>query len=121
MHKLTNISVQQFYYSTIDQLIERCSQQEKCALIIDNNQFDDLVNKGMNIIGDSVNQIIIISGNMNTSLPQLIGKDVLLMAADNFEQAARFAIYGEALSTNVICCVNQDENAVNAILGGIVV
>ncbi len=119
MKELINISGQQFYYSTIDQLIERFSQKEKCALIIDNNHFEELIKNGVNIIGDNVNQIIIISGNMNAALIQLIGKDVLLMAADDFIQAAHFAIFGEALSANIICCVNQDENSVKTILSGI--
>lgn len=121
MKELINITGQKFYYTSINQLIERCPQQEECALIIDSNQFDEFISKGMNTIGACVNQLIIISGNMNTSLSQLIGKDLLLMAADNFEEAAKFAIFGEALSKNVMCAVGHDEKSLKTILEGIVV
>ena len=121
MKELINIAEQKFYYTSIDHLIEQCSQYEECALIIDNNQFDDLLSKGEEIIGACVNQLIIISGNMNTSITQLIGKDVLLMAADNFEQAVKFTIFGEALSKNIMCVVDQDENSLKSILGVIIV
>ena len=110
MEELINIAGKQFYYSTMDQLIERCSQKEKCALIIDNDHIDELLNKAMDIIGTCVNQLIIVSGNVNTTLPHFIGKDVLIMAADNFEEAVRFAIYGDALSKEVICIPKEEDN-----------
>jgi len=121
MKELINISGQQFYYSTIDQLIERSSLKKKCALIIDNSFFDEFVIKGIDTIGTCVNQIIIISGNTNTALIQLIGKDVLLMTADNFEEAVRFAIYGSTLSTEVICIPKEDETKTSQIIDVIVV
>ena len=116
MKELINISGQQFYYSTIDQVIERCSDKEGCAIIIDESHLNDFLNKGDKIIGECVNQIIIISENVNTAITKLEGVAVLLIAANSFEEAVRVAILGEALSKEVICIPKEDESTVGQII-----
>lgn len=120
MKELINISGQQFYYSTIDQVIERCSQKEKCAIIIDESHLDEFLAKGENLIEEHVNQLIIISGNINTAFAQLQGVSVLLIAVGSFEEAVRVAILGTALSKEVICIPKENENTVGEIIEVIV-
>ncbi len=120
MKELINISGQQFYYSTVDQVIERCSQLERCAIIIDESHLDEFLTKGGNIIGECVDQIIIISENVDTALSQLKGVSVLLIAAGSFEEAVRVAILGTALSKEVICIPKEDEKTVGDIIDVIV-
>lgn len=116
MKELINISGQQFYYSTVDQVIERCSLEGRCAIIIDESHLNDLLTKGGNIIGGCVDQIIIISENVNTVLSQLEGVSVLLIAVGSFEEAVRVAILGTSLSKEVICISKEDEKTVEKLL-----
>ncbi|MBL4593561.1 MAG: hypothetical protein JKX68_07080 [Flavobacteriales bacterium] len=120
MKKLINISGQQFYYSTVDQVIERCSQKEKCAVIIDESHLDEFLAKGKNIIGECVDQIIIISESVDTALSQLEGVSVLLIAAGSFEEAVRVVILGTALTKEVVCIPKEDESSVGQIIDIIV-
>ena len=119
MQELINISGQQFYYSTIDQVIDSCSQKENCAIVIDENYLDEFVQNKNDIVGDSINQIIVISDNVNTVLSRLEGVSVLLLAAVSLEEAARLAVLGEALSKDVVCISKEDKNTVIEVLVGI--
>jgi hypothetical protein len=116
MKELNNISGQRFYYSTIEQLKERCSQKEKCTIIIDEEHLKELLIPGMDIIGKCVDQIIIISENVDTALAQLKDENLLLLSADNFESAVRFAILGSGFLHDVICILEEDEKSASEIL-----
>jgi hypothetical protein len=116
MKELINISGQQFYYSTIDQVIEGCSGNKKCALIIDEQHWEELMSKGQNTIGECINQIIIISDNVNNAVKDLEGVGVMVIAAGSLNEAVRIAIFGAALSQEVYCIPNECEDN----LGGIV-
>ncbi len=118
MQKLIKISDQQFYYSTIDQVIESCSQEEDCAIIIDENYLDQFLENGGDVIGTNINQVIIISESVNTALSKLEGVGVFLLAAVSLEDAVRLAVLGEALSKEVVC-VSKEESAVTKILNEI--
>lgn len=120
MKELINISGQQFYSSSVDQVIERCSDKENCAIIIDESHLDEFLSKGENIIGKCVNQIIIISENVNAALSKLEGVVVLLIAVNSFEEAVRVTILGEKLSKEVICILKEDENKIGEIIDLIV-
>jgi hypothetical protein len=116
MEELINIDGQQFYYSTIDQVVERCSKKEKCAIIIDESHLDDLLSKGMDIIGECVDQIIIISENVNLALEQLKDKDVLLLSAKNLKQAIQYAILSTELNNEVICIPKEGKDETSEII-----
>lgn len=120
MKKLINISGQQFYYSTISQVVERCSQKEKYAIIIDEIHLNELLDKGSKIIGQCVDQIIIISKDVNAALAQLEGVSVLLIAVISFEEAVRIAILGTALTKEVVCIPKEDEHTVGSIIDVII-
>jgi len=84
MKLLGNISGQQFYYCAIDDLIDRCSQVEKCVIIIDENHLEKFLTNGISIIGVCVNQIIIIGGDVNTAFFRFKDENLLLLAAYTF-------------------------------------
>jgi hypothetical protein len=113
MKKLINIGGQQYYYATVSELLSDCS--EKCAVIINEDLLKELIDKGIENIESYVNQIIVISENVNTALTPLIGIDVFLMAASSTEQAIRFGTQSSALNNSVVC-VLPDEAAITQIL-----
>ena len=115
MKDLINISGQQFYYSTIDQVIDRSSQDEKFAVIIDGTYLKEFLTKGGNIITEA-SQIIIISENVDSALVQFEEVNVLLIAANNFKEAVKIATLGSALSKKVICIPKEDENMASSIM-----
>ena len=121
MKKLIKISDQQFYYSTVEEVIERCSQMEKCAIIIDEGHLNEFLSKGKNIIGEWVDQIIIISENVNATLSQLEGVNVLLIAAGCFEEASRIAILGTALNKDIVCILKEDEKTLGDIVDVLII
>ncbi len=115
MNELINISGQQFYYSSLNELTGRWSQKEKCAIIIHESYLDDFLTNHRNIIGES-GQIIIISENVNKALSQLEGVNVLLIAVESFEEAVRIAVLGSALIKKVICLPSEDEHTASTVL-----
>jgi hypothetical protein len=119
MKELNNISGQKFYFATIEQLKDRCSQKEKCAIIIDEDHLKELLTFGLSVIGECVDQIIIISENVDTALVQLKDEDLLLLSIDSFEDAVRLAILGSIFFHDVICILKEDENVASEILKAI--
>ena len=119
MKELVNISGQQFYYSTINQVIGRWSQKEKCAIIIDESYLDEFLTESGNLIRE-LNQIIIISKHVNTAIKSLQGVNVLLIAVDNFNEGVKIALLGNNLSNKVICVPKEDENVARKIMDEIV-
>jgi len=121
MEELVNIGNQQFYYSAIDQVVDKCSQKERCAIIVDELHLDELLAKGEPIIGKCVNQIIVISDSVNKALKHLEDKNVLLLAACNLQEAIRFAILGEELNKHIICILKEEKDELKSIVELIVV
>jgi len=120
MNELINISGQQFYSATIDQVIERCSHKERCAIIIDENYLGEFVANSKDIVGESVNQIVIISENLNAVLAQLKGLNVLLISVGSFEEAVKISILGSELSKNVICISEKSNSELKSVIEVIV-
>lgn len=109
MEKLLNIQEQQFYQASLVEFLEFCSQN-KCALIIDEANANELLKMGIESIKNQVNQIIFISDNVGKVLPPFIGSEVFIMAADSLEQAVKFAMHSNALSKNVVGVLNDGED-----------
>ncbi len=109
MKMIGDISGRHFYYSSIDKLIDRCSQIEKCAIIIDEAYLEEFLTNGISLIGGCVDQIIIIGGDVNTALFRFKDKNLFLLAADNFKDAIRYVISGVGLFHEVICVPKEDE------------
>jgi len=116
MEELINIGNQHFYYSTVDQIEDDCALKESCAIIIDDFLLEELLGKGFTMIGKNVNQIIIISENVNKALSQLIGKDVLLLSAGSLKEAVGIAVLGEDLNKYIICIPKEDKDGAKSIV-----
>jgi hypothetical protein len=116
MNKLINILGQQFYTANIDQIIEQCSQKEKCALVIDENYLVEFLSRSEEIVGKSVNQIIVISENLNTVFPLFEDEKVLLISAINIKEAMKVAVFGAELSNDVVCVSDQDASELKSVL-----
>ena len=120
MKELINISGQQFYHSTIEQVNESCSQKENCAIIIDESYLDQLIENGRDIIGSSVNQLIIISEKVNEALLQIEGIGVFLVSAIDTKDALKLAVMSEPLSKEMICVLKEDEKTIIEMMNEIV-
>lgn len=111
MNEVINILDQQFYSAEINQAIEQCYQNEKCAIIIDEEQLNDFLSLGKEIVGKQVNQIIIISENLNMSYPLFEGCYVLLVSVVSFENAIKIARSGAELINVVVSISDSAEIA----------
>jgi hypothetical protein len=109
MNELVNIPGQQFYSSTIDQAIGKCSQKEQCAIIVDENCLAELIARGKEVVRKSVNQIIVVSGNLNAVYPLFEGEKVLLISAVSVEEAIKFSVFSAELSSDVIYVSDKKE------------
>lgn len=116
MNELINILDQQFYTANIDQVIEHCSQKEKCALVIDENYLVEFLSRSEGIVGESVNQIIVISENLNAVFPLFEDEKVLLISAINVEEAMKIAVFGAELSNDAVCVSDQDASELKSAL-----
>jgi len=108
MDKLINISGQQFYSSTIDQTIEQCTPNKKCAIIVDENCLAEFIACGKEIVRNSVNQIIVVSENLNAVYPLFEGENVLLISAVSIEEAIKVAVFSTELSNDVVYVSNKE-------------
>lgn len=107
MKELINIHNIQFYHSSIPELIQYGSTN-KCALIIDEPNLEKLISEGLEKVSGQVNQMIIISENLNACLPSLKDIDAFIVAANDFDQAVRFSIFSAELNKDVICVIEED-------------
>lgn len=108
MKRLIDISGKRFYHSMIDQVIEEYSSKGKCAIIIDENYLDEFSNNAGELIEKSVNQLIIISENLNEISLQIVKSNVLLVSVGDLEEAVRIAVLG-AYNHEVIYVSEKDE------------
>lgn len=106
MKELKNIQGQQFYQATIGEFLNFCSEN-KCALIIDEENASALLKEEIDVTKSSVSQIIFISENINPLLKPFIGVNVFILSASSLEQALKFALHSEALNKKVACVVND--------------
>jgi len=109
MKALINISGQQFYSSTIDQAIEQCFDKENCAIIVDENCLAELMVKGEEAVRESVNQIIVVSENLNTVYPLFEEENMLLISAVGVEEAIKFFVFSAELSSDVVYVSEKKE------------
>ena len=107
MKPIITIKNQHFYYAEIAELAEFLSNK-KCAIILEEDKLIALVESKLQIDAEHINQLIIISENLNNCMDLIVGKDVFVMSAQNFEEAVRLAVNSSELNENVICILNMD-------------
>ncbi len=116
MNDPINILDQQFYSFNIDEIVKECSSEKRCTLIIDENNLAEFLAQCKEFVGKSVNQIIVISENLNTVSNHFEGINVLLISAKSIEEAVKFSIYGASLSSNVVYVSDKGENELQRVL-----
>lgn len=103
MEKLIDTPGQSFYYTTIENLVNNTEGKKKCAIILAGEDLPIFHEKAFQLIGDVINQIIIIDINVN-SLYQKIKElsNVFIISASCIKDATRIALNSSSLSKNVI-------------------
>lgn len=95
MSDVINISDLQFNTSSIEEVSEKCISKNKCALIISENDVTSMMSKSKDVVGKSVNQIIIISEDLSSVSNAFEGINVLLISAKSLEEAVQLSVTGE--------------------------
>ncbi|MCB0401602.1 MAG: hypothetical protein KDD41_05925 [Flavobacteriales bacterium] len=115
MEPVITIKDQHFYYAGIPDLVA-FSADNKCAVIIDEDQVQHLLDANPIIDGKHINQIIVISEQLHSSLTRLSGFRVFSMVAADLDEAVRFAIFSAELNDHVFCITNVDKPKVKEII-----
>jgi len=115
MEKLIKIAGQQFYYSTIKDIVNQKIKVGKCAIILDEEDLEVLINSS-SILGNEVSQLIIIGKSLSRSYHQLKGKNILLLSANDLDEAIRFAILSVELNKNIVCTSKGSKDKVKEIM-----
>lgn len=109
MEALITINNQQFYYAEIPELVD-FSSSNKCAVIIDENKLEELLKSAVKIGSNHVNQIIVITDNLNAAYSNIKNSNVFIISAHSLEQAVQFAVFSAELSQK-ICCISKIETS----------
>ena len=115
MEKLIKIAGQQFYYSTIKDVVKQGTQVKRCAIILDEADLNPLL-ENLSILKSGVNQLIIIGKSLSTLYQKLKDEEMLLLSANSFDEAIRFAILSVELNENIICTSKGSKNKVEEIM-----
>jgi len=105
MEKIIKLSGQQFHFSRKEKLIENCASINNCAIIIDEDNLNNLIENGDKYIGSSVKEIIVITNNLNPYFEKLISKNILLIKAKSLNDAINLAINSKSFISDVIMAV----------------
>lgn len=103
------IGAQQFYYSTVSQFKEVCVKLKECAVIVDASYFESLVLDNNFVFDKHVNQLIVVGNNLNKVLGSLGGKELLVVAASNVQEALQIAVLAEDLNKKFVCVLKESE------------
>ena len=103
------MSSRQTYVSSIEQAVKLCSVKEKCALVVDEKFFDEFLIQSKSLTEKSVNQIIVVSENLNMVYPLFKDKNMLLISVSDIEEALKFYVFGAELSNEVVFVSDKNE------------
>jgi hypothetical protein len=103
MEKLIDTPGQSFYYTTIESFVNNTEGKKKCAVILAGEDLPIFYEKAFQLLGDCINQVIVIDENVN-NLYQKIKElsNVLIISASCIKDATRIALNSASLSKNVI-------------------
>ena len=121
MEKIIELSGQHFHFSKDEKLVENCSSLNNCAIIIDEDNLNNLIQNGDKIIGSNVKEIIVITNNLNPFFEKLISKNILLIKAISLNDAiSRIAINSKSFTSDVVLAV-ADKTSILEIIDVIIV
>ncbi len=116
MCELLEISGRKFYYYNVDNLLNMCNKLSSCAIVVDEQNIDLLLEKYSDFIGNPIHQIIFISETLNKLFDKIKTKDVFLIALPNFQLALQLTTLPSSITNNIICVVNTPQKEVKKIL-----
>lgn len=103
MEKLIDTPGQTFYYSTIESLINNIGDMNKCAVILADEDLPIFFDKAAHLIGNSINQIIVIGHHVDHVYQKIQGlTNVFIIAAVHIKDATQIALNSSSLSKNVM-------------------
>ena len=103
MEKLINTPGQTFYTATIENVADTIKAKNKCAVIIANEDLPTFYKYGIQLIGEVVNQIIVIGQNANNLYDKVKDKsNVFIISATCIKDATKIALNSASISKNVI-------------------
>ena len=103
MEKLIDTPGQSFYYTTIESFVNNTEGKKKCAVILAGEDLSVFYEKAFHLIGDCINQIIVIDENVNNLYQKIKDlSNVLIISASCIKDATRIALNSASLSKNVI-------------------
>lgn len=108
MKAIASIENQQFYQVDFNQLHE-FSSNNKCAVIIDEKNLNQLLEKNLNYSKEHLNQVIIINHSLSNYLSFFKDKDILLVTATNIKKAVELVVQSAELNSKVLIFVNIDK------------
>ena len=103
MEKLIDTSGQSFYFTTIESLVNNSEGKKKCVVILAGEDLPIFYEKAFQLLGDCINQVIVIDENVNNLYQKIKDlSNVLIISASCIKDATRIALNSASLSKNVI-------------------
>jgi len=116
MNDLNNISDQQLSTYTIDQALEKCSQEEFCTLIADESCLVDFIARDIGVVKSFVNNIIVVRDKLNSVYPFLKNESLLLGLSLSIDKAIMFSFFGAKLCSDLIYVSEKKEAELESVV-----
>lgn len=103
MEKLIDTPGQSFYFTSIESFVNNTEGKKKCAVILAGEDLPVFYEKAFHLIGDCIDQIIVIDENVNNLYQKIKDlSNVFIISASCIKDATRIALNSASLSKNVI-------------------
>jgi len=110
MEVLINTPGQTFYYSSIEELLNYCEENNNCAVIIFQADVNDFIEKLNDKINQCISQLIVIAENVNDVIAKASDKNLLVISAINTKDAIQIALNSSAMCKDVICVSSTESS-----------
>ncbi len=103
MEKLIDTHGQSFYTTTIEAVADAIIAKNNCAVILASEDLPIFYEYALHLIGDYINQIIVIGQNANNLYDKVKDKsNVFIISASCIKDATKIALNSASISKNVI-------------------
>ncbi len=103
MEKLIDTPGQSFYTTTIETVTDSLESKNNCAVILASEDLPTFYEFGLQLVGDIINQIIVIGQNANNLYEKVKDKsNVFIISASCIKDATKIALNSASISKNVI-------------------
>lgn len=121
MEELINISDQKLYYSNVESIIKEGLHFDKCAIVVDEPDLCLLLDDNADLIGEKIDQIIVVGEKLSVVFTHLYRKDVFLLSALDLKEAIRFVIISRELTKEIVFVSNQDKESIKQLIDSVVI